>query len=831
MKKLFRLNLAVCLFLSSLFHVHAQWSIRNAVSDSESSPNLLVEGVPGSGWKSGGLNASASFLLDSPLDIEAEYVHANGEMESPTYQFMGSSNYRDWELISWATAGTDSRERDILTVPLTQPRYLRFVSKESEPVDWKLAAGTYAEVEQEKENFKPVDWGDITDPANITEMMALAFSWQMEHLSTRHDSIGWINGAFYTGVSKAYETTGDSQYKEAILDIGNEVNWTLRTRTSGKRFYHADDHCIGQAWIDLYLLEPESARREIWIEDVKERLDRIMADPLPGREDMNWCDALYMSPPNYVRMAEITGNDAYREFIDNQWWDVTDYLYDEEFHLFYRDASYFDDREPNGSPVFWSRGNGWVMGGLVRMLEYIPQDWPTRDRYLALFREMSAALADIQGESDGLWSSSLLYPEKYDFERETSGSAFFTYAMAWGVNEGILDAQSYGPIIEKAWEGLVPMLAPNGVLRYIQQVGAGPAPNNGQLYDKDYGYGAFLLAGSEMMRYFNSNPARSPAKSWNPVSKPVTASATSQEVSGEWTPVDDFENSYDWTERKTVSYSGELVQDPYDPSGNKVLSIFTGHRTSGEFRITKSIPSIPDGSVATVYQRFAYSNPEIDVVFGISDVPVVDNYGDYENGLRIYFDHNQMEARAGGKYTSIGKDLLQLETWYEAWTVIDNAADTYDVYLRGGSNYPQQVLLQSDIPFRNGTSSEIRSYAISYNTQYCEGSFYLDDLFVDTSGANLSRPDQVSFPVYSPWSHEPRDPETHAKYTDLGYIWDEGFPWIYHANLNAWAYIWPHQNDQSGNWAWILAGKRWLWLSSDWFPWYYDTQDNQWKLP
>jgi len=798
-------------------------AVRNAVTNTNGVPAFLIDGVPSTSWASEHTGDAASLLLESPVVVEAQYVLADGPLEGAGFQLLASANYRDWTIIGSGTAYSMEARGDIATLPATDARYLRLTSFTDETVSWEVFVGSEDSVEAQINLFEPVDWGDITDPATIEGMLKLAFEWQMNHLSSRQDAIGWVNGAFYSGVSGLYQLTGDTDYRRAILDIGNSVNWTLRERTSGKRFYHADDHCIGQSWLELYLLEEEGQER--WITDVRDRIDRVMANPLPGREDMDWCDALYMSPPVYSRLYAITGNEAYLNFVDTQWWDVTDFLYDPEYSLFYRDASYMDDREANGMPVFWSRGNGWVIGGLVRLLEYLPPDWPGREPYENLLREMAAALASIQGMEDGLWSSSLLYPEKYDGERETSGSAFFTYGIAWGVNEGILEEEVYGPVIERAWEGLAQMLNRNGTLDFIQQIGAGPARNNGVLTDKDYGYGAFLLAGMEMARYYSR---AEPAVGRGPWSSVEATRSEATAESGSWELVDDFEDAFDWTVRKNVPYSESLVSDPFDSGGSRVFSIFTGKLTPGDYRATTEIPAITEGATATVYQRFSYDDPEIDVLMGISDLSVVDNYADYENGLRIYFQFNMMEARSGGNYERIGDDFLQLETWYEAWTVIDNASDTYDVYLRGGGNYPEQILLAKDLPFRNGTTGSIVSYAISYNTDWCEGTFYLDDLYIDTEGVNLSRPEGVRQPAYSPWSELGRDPERRFKSTAAGTLWDESFPWIYHWQLGSWSYVQPREAYEAGWWVWVLESNGWVWLSRAWPGWAYDVGEDSW---
>ena len=84
-----------------------------------------------------------------------------------------------------------------------------------------------------------------------------------------------------------------------------------------------------------------------------------------------------MGPPAWVRLYAATGDEKYLDFAVTNWWRTTDFLYDQEEHLFFRDSTYFKKTEANGKKVFWGRGNGWVMGGLVRMLEYLPRIIPT----------------------------------------------------------------------------------------------------------------------------------------------------------------------------------------------------------------------------------------------------------------------------------------------------------------------------------------------------------------------------------------------------------------------------------------------------------------------
>ena len=124
-----------------------------------------------------------------------------------------------------------------------------------------------------------------------------------------------------------------------------------------------------------------------------------------------------MGPPAWVRLYAATGDTRYLDFAVKNWWRTTDFLYDTEEHLYFRDSSYFQKREANGRKVFWSRGNGWVIAGLVRVLQYLPMNHPERARFERLFGEMSEKVLSCQ-QPDGLWRASLLDPTSYPPARD-----------------------------------------------------------------------------------------------------------------------------------------------------------------------------------------------------------------------------------------------------------------------------------------------------------------------------------------------------------------------------------------------------------------------------
>lgn len=304
----------------------------------------------------------------------------------------------------------------------------------------------------------------------------------------------WTYGALYTGIMALSEIAGTPKYHDAMVARGKKLDWQ-----PGGRIYHADDQCVCQMYLELYLQDREPEM----MTPTKERFDYILAHPATNELDFStrhasdrwsWCDSLFMAPPAWARLYKATGDARYLDFMDREWHATSDYLYDKDEHLYFRDSTFFNRREKNGKKIFWSRGNGWVLAGLARVLPILPADHPHRKFYEQQFKEMAAKIASLQ-QDDGLWRASLLDPEEYPL-KETSGSGFFTFGIAWGINHGLLDRATYEPVVQKGWKGLVSCVTPEGKLEHVQPVGSDPRKFQPTHTDV-YGVGAFLLAGRE----------------------------------------------------------------------------------------------------------------------------------------------------------------------------------------------------------------------------------------------------------------------------------------------------------------------------------------------
>lgn len=342
-------------------------------------------------------------------------------------------------------------------------------------------------------------------PTEVINVMEKVADWQIENyegLYSGHDKphhpLDWTNGALYVGMVKWAAMADNDKYYEWLKDIGEKHEWQLH-----RRKYHADDHTVGQMYIDLY----RKYQEEKMIEPTKEQFNFIMYHPAQTslewrspyhQSRWNWCDALFMSPPVWAKLYNLTGEKKYLDFMMTEFKATTDFLFDKKENLYYRDQSYMGKLD-NGTKIFWARGNGWVFAGLVNVMNELDPQSKEYKYFLNIYKKMAAKLLKIQ-TPEGHWAMSLL-GQKFYPTPETSGTSFNVYGLAWGINKGILDKATYGPAVQKGWNALVGHVTPEGMLGYVQPIGAAP----GKAWEDKtevYGTGAFLSAGSEVYKLY-----------------------------------------------------------------------------------------------------------------------------------------------------------------------------------------------------------------------------------------------------------------------------------------------------------------------------------------
>jgi rhamnogalacturonyl hydrolase YesR len=366
---------------------------------------------------------------------------------------------------------------------------------------------------------------------------------------------GWSWSTYFQGAQALYRATGNQRYLNDGLAWGNSNAWGITTNV-----YETDPNSLkaAETYADLAAISPAASLTAA---------DAAMAHDLVSMPDSayDWADALFMGLPDWTRWAARTGDSAYLDKMDALFAYERDQggtssrcggpvaqngLFDAAQGLWFRDCTFIGQQDANGEPVYWARANGWVIAAMAQVLQSLPAGDVRGAPYVSMLQTMAARLVQLQG-SDGLWRSSLLDPSLYP-QPETSSTALITYALAYGIQSGVLDAPTYLPVVARAWQGLTTIaLQSNGFLTGCQGAAAGPgapytaktprtAPTSTSAGTVNtdsppFCVGAFLLAGAEVAQ-LTSSPS---------TGRPTTA--TGQQVGNEASHIDDGDVTTRWS--------------------------------------------------------------------------------------------------------------------------------------------------------------------------------------------------------------------------------------------------------------------------------------------
>ncbi len=361
----------------------------------------------------------------------------------------------------------------------------------------------------------------------------------------------WSRAAYHTGNIEAYKLLGDENYLKHSVDWANYNKWMGNDNTDAAKeewtwgynqtqgsnaVLFGDWQICFQSYLDM---------AELGVEDANlDRVFEVMDYQISKDEDgfWWWADSLYMVMPVMTKLYKRTGDEKYLDALYKYFRYAKELMYDgpegiptdkdgyttsaslkngasysnpdDYKYLFYRDANYcFPLNAISGhanEKNFWARGDGWVFAGLAKVLTDMPETYEHYDEFKNTYLEMAKAIIACQKvdrEGHGFWTQSMLldYPKGNngnDEGYETSGTAFFTYGLFWGINNGLLDEETY---LEPAIRGYgyldeVALLS-DGKVGYVQPIGSNATQATGEGTTQDFGVGAFLLANCEAARW------------------------------------------------------------------------------------------------------------------------------------------------------------------------------------------------------------------------------------------------------------------------------------------------------------------------------------------
>ncbi len=266
------------------------------------------------------------------------------------------------------------------------------------------------------------------------------------------------------GILRLLERTGDQSlfnYTRKIIDhfIGEDGS----IRTYQPLEYNSDQVTGGLILLELYkkteAIKYRKAMDHLW--------EQIQWQPRTKEGGFwhkykypyqMWLDGAYMLDYFYASYAHTFQKDVFSDIANQLIW-MEKHMKDPKTGLLYHG---WDESKKQGwadpvsgrSPEVWNRAMGWYAMALVDILDLFPEKHPQRGELIRILSDMLQAVARYQDPESGVWYQ---IPNKGDQPGnylEASGSTMFTYAMAKGLNKGLLP-DVLKPALEKAYKGLL----------------------------------------------------------------------------------------------------------------------------------------------------------------------------------------------------------------------------------------------------------------------------------------------------------------------------------------------------------------------------------------
>ncbi|WP_285752848.1 glycoside hydrolase family 88 protein [Lentzea sp. NBRC 105346] len=277
----------------------------------------------------------------------------------------------------------------------------------------------------------------------------------------------WSNANYHVGNLALVRTTGISNHKTWPWVKANKFLLPL----DAEHPFAPDAQSSGEAYLDVSYFHPEP-------EVLQPLRDNLRAQVASGKFYWKSPDALNMSLPSMTRIALADKDQA-----------MLDYA-----HRSFRVLKARSFNEFTGLWSFHTQTNGWAVQGLAKAILWLPADSPARADYARSLKRTAATLKHFQ-RPDGFWNSSLIAGRGI----ESASTAMITYAIAAGINAGVLDSATYLPVVQKGWAALTgKALQADGKFGYVQARGSHKPSSAADT--AGFAVGSYLIAGQQVAK-------------------------------------------------------------------------------------------------------------------------------------------------------------------------------------------------------------------------------------------------------------------------------------------------------------------------------------------
>lgn len=319
--------------------------------------------------------------------------------------------------------------------------------------------GTSQGVPEARLDYKPG-----SKPASWTEAIAeTVMARYPDYRTAYYKDWSYVQGYMLTAFERLYRDTGEQRWLDYMRKYAD--NFVDRDGIyTGDRLSNLDNLMTGSLFCQLYDITKDERYKKAaeGMIGTFDNYPRSEGQFWHGDRSPNmWIDGVFMGQMFLIEYGKYIGR--------------SDYCFSEAAHQIIVCANHLEkdksgmflhawttlpastnwaDPKTGLSPEVWSEGMGWYALIVPELLAVLPAWHPDYETVKGIYLRMAAGLKKYQDPKSGGW---FLIVDKNSAPGnwiDASGTAMFVYSIRKGIDLGLLDAKTYGPVAERGYKSL-----------------------------------------------------------------------------------------------------------------------------------------------------------------------------------------------------------------------------------------------------------------------------------------------------------------------------------------------------------------------------------------